>query len=55
MNSSWGKGAFETVSDGRVFDEIKAVVSPASIRGDGTEILNNFVHFSKSFVLSPDL
>ena len=51
-NSSWEEGVFETVSDGRVLDELEVVVSPGyrcrrgqvSIRG--TESVNDFVHLS---------
>ena len=44
-------------------DELKVVISPCNrfrggqviIRGDSTEILNNFKHLSQSVVLSSDL
>ena len=43
-------------------DELKVLVSPGyrcrrgqvSIMGDSTEIVNNFEHLSKYFVLSPE-
>ena len=50
------------MSGGRVLDELEVAVSPGyrcrrgqvSIRGDSTEIVNNFVYLSNSVVLSPD-